>query len=75
VVRRDRAAADGGSSRRDAERPGDLGAGVDAFGRDAVARAGNAQATMTERYVHAAQVASPGAADRAEERLYGAVTG
>jgi integrase len=37
------------------------------------ARAGHAQATMTERYVHAAQVAFPGAADRAEERLYGAV--
>lgn len=37
------------------------------------ARAGHAQASMTERYVHAAQVAFPGAADRAEERLYGAV--
>jgi integrase len=35
------------------------------------ARAGHAQATMTERYVHAAQVAFPGAADRSEERLFG----
>jgi integrase len=34
------------------------------------ARAGHAQATMTERYVHAAHVAFPGAADRAEERLF-----
>ena len=34
------------------------------------ARAGNAQATMTERYVHAAQVAFPGAAERSEERLF-----
>jgi integrase len=33
------------------------------------ARAGHAQATMTERYVHAAQVAFPGAAERSEERL------
>jgi integrase len=38
------------------------------------ARAGHAQATMTERYVHAAQVAFPGAAERAEERLYASVT-
>ncbi len=29
---------------------------------------------MTERYVHAAQVAFPGAAERAEERLFGGVT-
>jgi integrase len=34
------------------------------------ARAGHAQATMTERYVHAAQVAFPGAAERAEDRLF-----
>ena len=34
------------------------------------ARAGHAQATMTERYVHAAQLAFPGAAERAEERLF-----
>ena len=37
------------------------------------ARAGHAQATMTERYVHAAQVAFPGAAERAEERLFAGV--
>jgi integrase len=37
------------------------------------ARAGHAQATMTERYVHAAQVAFPGAAEKAEERLFAAV--
>jgi integrase len=36
------------------------------------ARAGHAQATMTERYVHAAQVAFPGAAERAEERIFSA---
>ena len=34
------------------------------------ARAGHAQATMTERYVHAAQVAFPGAAERAEDRVF-----
>jgi integrase len=34
------------------------------------ARAGHAQATMTERYVHAALVAFPGAAERSEERLF-----
>jgi hypothetical protein len=28
---------------------------------------------MTERYVHAAQVAFPGAADRSEQRLFGAL--
>lgn len=38
------------------------------------ARAGHAQATMTERYVHAAQVAFPGAAERAEDRLFAGVT-
>lgn len=38
------------------------------------ARAGHVQATMTERYVHAAQVAFPGAAERAEERLFAVVT-
>ena len=37
------------------------------------ARAGHAQATMTERYVHAAQVAFPGAAERAEDRLFAGV--
>jgi integrase len=35
------------------------------------ARAGHAQASMTERYVHAAQLTFPGAAERAEERLFG----
>jgi integrase len=34
------------------------------------ARAGHAQATMTERYIHAAQVAFPGAAERSEKRLF-----
>ena len=34
------------------------------------ARAGHAPGTMTERYVHAAQVAFPGAAGRSEERLF-----
>lgn len=37
------------------------------------ARAGHAQAPMTERYVHAAQVAFPGAAERAEERLFAGI--
>ncbi|HEU5214909.1 MAG TPA: site-specific integrase [Gaiellaceae bacterium] len=37
------------------------------------AKAGHSQFTITERYVHAAQVAFPGAADRAEERLFGKV--
>jgi integrase len=37
------------------------------------ARAGHAQATMTERYVHAAQIAFAGAADRAEDRLFAEV--
>jgi hypothetical protein len=34
------------------------------------AKVGHSQFS-TERYVHAAQVAFPGAADRAEERLFG----
>lgn len=37
------------------------------------ARAGPAQATMTERHVHAAQVAFPGAAERAEDRVVAGV--
>ena len=37
------------------------------------ARAHHAQAPMTERYVHAALHAFPGAADKAELRLFGAV--
>ena len=36
-------------------------------------RAGHAQASMTERYVHAAQVAFPGAAEKAEARLFAGV--
>lgn len=39
------------------------------------ARAGHAQATMTDRYVHAAQVAFPGAAERSEERLLSGLAG
>jgi integrase len=35
------------------------------------AKAGHSQFAITERYVHAAQVAFPGAVDRAEERLFG----
>jgi hypothetical protein len=35
------------------------------------AKAGHSQFSITERYVHAAQVAFPGAADRSEERLFG----
>jgi integrase len=38
------------------------------------AKAGHSQFTITERYVHAAQVAFPGAADRSEERLFGEIT-
>jgi integrase len=34
------------------------------------AKAGHSQFTITERYVHAAQVAFPGAADRSEERIF-----
>ncbi len=48
----------------------------DAAGNPAVyvqALAGHAQATMTERYVHAAQVAFSGAAERAEERLFAGI--
>jgi integrase len=37
------------------------------------ARAGHSQYSITERYVHAAQVAFPGAVDRSEERLFGEV--
>ncbi len=38
------------------------------------ARAGHAQASMTERCIHAAQVAFPGAAEKAEARLFAEVT-
>jgi hypothetical protein len=36
------------------------------------AKAGHSQGTITERYIHAAQVLLPGAAARAEERMFGA---
>jgi integrase len=36
-------------------------------------KAGHSSFTITERYVHAAQTAFPGAADRSEERLFGEV--
>jgi integrase len=35
-------------------------------------RAGHSQGSITERYIHAAQVAFPGAVERSEERLFGA---
>jgi integrase len=34
-------------------------------------KAGHSQGSMTERYIHAAQVLFPGAAARAEERMFG----
>jgi integrase len=37
------------------------------------AKAGHSQFSITERYVHAAQVAFPGAVDRSEARLFGEV--
>ncbi len=37
------------------------------------ARAGDAQASMTERYVHAARVAFHGVAERAEDRVFAGV--
>jgi len=36
------------------------------------ARAGHSQGSITERYMHAAQVLFPGAAERSEERMFGA---
>jgi integrase len=36
-------------------------------------KAGHARGTITERYIHAAQVLFPGAAERAEDRLFGSV--
>jgi integrase len=36
-------------------------------------KAGHSQGTITERYIHAAQVLFPGAAERGEERLFGAL--
>jgi integrase len=38
-------------------------------------KAGHTQASITERYIHAAQVLFPGAAKRGEERLFGGVAG
>jgi integrase len=38
-------------------------------------RAGHSNGSITERYVHAAQVAFPGAAERAEDRIFSAVGG
>ncbi len=34
-------------------------------------RAGHSQGSITERYIHAAQVAFPGAVERSEERMFG----
>jgi integrase len=39
------------------------------------AKAGHSQFSITERYVHVAQVAFPGAVERSEERMFGAVEG
>ncbi len=39
------------------------------------ARAGHSQGSITERYMHAAQVLFPGAAERSEERMFGAHEG
>ena len=36
------------------------------------ARAGHAQGSITERYIHAAQMTFPGAAERAKDRIFGA---
>ena len=54
--------------------------GADARGRGrqpagvrADAKAGHSQGSITERYIHAAQVAFPGAADRGEDRIFSAV--
>jgi integrase len=38
-------------------------------------RAGHSNGSITERYVHAAQIAFPGAAERGEARIFGAVAG
>jgi integrase len=38
-------------------------------------RAGHSQGSITERYVHAAQVLFPGAAARGEERMFGTPNG
>jgi integrase len=38
-------------------------------------KAGHSQGSITERYIHAAQVLFPGAAQRGEDRLFGALDG
>jgi integrase len=38
------------------------------------ARAGHSQGSITERYMHAAQILFPGAAERSEERMFGDAT-
>jgi integrase len=38
-------------------------------------KAGHSQGSITERYIHAAQVLFPGAAARGEERMFGATEG
>jgi hypothetical protein len=38
-------------------------------------KAGHSQASITERYIHAAQVLFPGAAQKGEDRLFGGVAG
>lgn len=38
-------------------------------------KAGHSQGSITERYIHAAQVLCPGAAARGEERMFGAPKG
>jgi integrase len=38
-------------------------------------RAGHSQGSITERYIHAAQVAFPGAADRSEARIFASLDG
>jgi integrase len=35
------------------------------------AKAGHSQSTITDRYIHAAQVLFPGAVERAEARMFG----
>ncbi len=36
-------------------------------------KAGHSEGTITERYIHAAQVLFPGAAEKGENRLFGAL--
>ena len=48
---------------------------VRAFLRTDPTQAGHSQASITERYIHAAQVLFPGAPERGEERLFSSVAG